>query len=118
MSKGAATEKTLGFLHNKIATVFSKVLDKYEDRLDAVERLQSGDAELEQELLEQLLEADLFPNPAMLAAISKFLKDNEITMDSEEVDRLSDQERRLAERKKKRPDFASLTNLSVVADNG
>lgn len=115
MAKGAANEKALGGLHSKLAGVFIKVLERYETQMDAVDALKNG--ELEHEMLDELLSQDTMPNPAMLSAISKFLKDNEIMYDTEEVQQLSDLERRLADRRKKRENVVSLTSLPR-ADHG
>lgn len=110
MAKGAANEKDLGALHSKLARVFTSVLDRYERRMD----LSNIDtSNLEDELIEKLLEADLDPSPAMLGAVSKFLKDNEILLDSEEVNELSDMERRLANKRKNRSNVVSLDKLAT-----
>tara|TARA_Y100000296_G_scaffold66371_1_gene78399 strand:+ start:31115 stop:31462 length:348 start_codon:yes stop_codon:yes gene_type:complete len=112
MAKGAANEKSLGGLHSKLAQVFIKVLERYENQMDVVSKLQSG--ELESDMMDELLSQDTMPNPAMLSAISKFLKDNEIMYDTEEVKSLSDLERRLADRRKQRENVVSLTSLPRV----
>lgn len=109
MAKGAANEHTLGKLHSHLARVFTKVLEKYERGMEAIDALPRD--EVESELLEELMKISE-PNPAMLSAISKFLKDNDIGMDSDEVDQLNETERRLQEARKKRQ--ASGMNLSVV----
>lgn len=118
MAKGAATEAALGALHTKIAAVFSKVLARYEARLDALDSVASGELptdDLSEELLTALLDEGHMPNPAMLSAITKFLKDNEINFDSQQIEELSSQERRLAERSKNRPTLVDLTKLSATA---
>lgn len=114
MAKGAAKEQSLGRLHNKITEVFIKVLDTYETRLDAIDALNSG--ELEAEMLDELFADAAMPNPAMLSAITKFLKDNDIGFDTEKLAELSDQERRLSERRKNRGNIISLTTLDIAAD--
>lgn len=115
MAKGAATENALGGLHSKLAGVFIKVLERYETQMDAVQALKDG--QIESDMLDELLSADTMPNPAMLSAISKFLKDNEIMYDTEEVQQLSDLERRLADKRKNRSNIVTLTNLPR-AENG
>ena len=50
----------------------------------------------------------------MLSAIAKFLKDNEITMETETLDELSGMEQRLAAKRKARPQLASVTNLPLL----
>ncbi|SEN67655.1 hypothetical protein SAMN05216227_102037 [Pseudorhodobacter antarcticus] len=115
MAKGAATEQRLGILHAKVADVFSKVLQRYEDRLDALDAIPSM-ADVSEEVLTELMTDAAMPNPAMLAAITKFLKDNTISFDSEQLAELSSQERRLQERKANRPAMATLTKLAVVSN--
>lgn len=112
MATGAAKEKTLGGLHAKITEVFIKVLERYEMRLDAIEEIDPK--EMESEVLEALFEEGAMPNPAMLSAVTKFLKDNDIGFDTERLNELSDQERRLQERRERRKDFAELSTLRVV----
>jgi hypothetical protein len=112
MAKGAATETALGSLHAQVAAVFNKVLSTYEKRLDTLDQLNTED--ITEEVLATLLDDGAMPNPAMLSAITKFLKDNEINFDSQEIASLSSQERRLADRRANRQGMASLTSLSVV----
>lgn len=106
MAKGAATERTLGALHSRLAEVFTKVLEKYERSLDRINR-----EDIEESMLEELIK-NSEPSPAMLGAISKFLKDNEIGFDSEEIDKLSSTEKRLKDRRERRKQMG--INLSVV----
>lgn len=109
MAKGAAKEQQLGGLHAQLARVFSKVLDKYETSLSALDNMPKD--ELENEMVEQLMEMGE-PSPAMLSAIAKFLKDNEIGLDSEEVETLNATQRRLQDRREARKKAG--INLSVV----
>lgn len=111
MAKGAATEARLGALHDKVADVFLKVLARYEQRLDVLENVNADD--ISSEVLDELLDDGKLPNPAMLSAITKFLKDNDIGIDSEKVNELSGVERRLAERRKTRGNVVELTTLEV-----
>lgn len=116
MAKGAAKESLMGNLHERVARVFEKVLATYEKRLDAVENIsrdQVGD-----DMLEQLMSDSVIPSPAMLSAITTFLKNNEIAFDTEEVEKLSATQERLNERKAKRGNLASLTSLTLVRANG
>ena len=115
MSKNSATEKVLGDLHSKVATVFQKVLTRYEARLDVFEAGVSPE-DMTDDVLSELLSDGAMPNPAMLAAITKFLKDNSIAFDTEEVDALNDQERRLAERRNNRKGVGSLAHLALVSN--
>lgn len=98
MAKGAAKEGAMGRLHSKLATVFTRVLEDYERKLDAnMAGAEIRDA-VEEAMIDELA-MDFEPNPAMLSAISKFLKDNEVMLDTEEVDKLNSQERRLKDRR-------------------
>lgn len=110
MAKGAAKEDALGKLHVTLTNVFIKVLEKYEADLTV------SDEEIDDEVAETILATE--PNPAMLSAISKFLKDNEIMYDTEELNKLSATERRLQELKQARGSkVVDLAGLPV-ADNG
>lgn len=115
MAKGASTEKELGVLHAGLTRIFTKVLKNYEDKLDlATKTIEDMQDELEEDLLGALVSLNVEPSPAMLSAMSKFLKDNEITFDSEELDELSVLEQRLQDKKKNRPDFSNVTQLPLT----
>ena len=114
MAKGAAKEGAMGSLHARVARVFEKVLATYEKRLDAAEAVGMG--EVTDDVIEGLMEENIMPNPAMMAAITKFLKDNEIAFDTEEIAKLSATEERLRARKDKRGKLASLTSLTLVSN--
>jgi hypothetical protein len=116
MAQGAATEQKLGELHDQLATLFSKILSGYELKLEVFDRIKDAD-NIEEEIMVELLKAPLEPSPAMLSAVSKFLKDNDISVDREELDKLSVQEERLKNKKKNRPDLNSITNLRVVGED-
>jgi hypothetical protein len=113
MAKGAATEQELGDLHSKLTSILSKVLAGYEKKIDLVHRVLDA-ADPEDEMLSVLIEQNIEPSPAMLSAVAKFLKDNEISVDSKELNQLSAQEERLANRKRNRPNLASITDLQVI----
>ncbi len=114
MTAKAAPEERLGNVHAKVTAIFLKVLERYEDRLDALTLLDKE--EIEQDVLLEVLEQNFEPNPAMLSAITKFLKDNEISYDVPQIDELSDTERRLKERRDKRSNIQTLTDLKVVGE--
>ncbi len=103
MAKNSANEATLGNLHAKVAGVFTKILDTYEQRIDNPPMDDDGDPMPEVE-----------PNPAMMGAITKFLKDNSISFDTEEIAALSDTEQRLVQRRKQRAKLIDLTTLKVT----
>ena len=115
MAKGAATEKALGGLHAKLASVFEKILLKYEKRLDAFETIDPS--QVEDEMLKELLDEEAMPNPAMLNAISAFLKNNEIRFDDEQVDKISALKQGLEERRAKRANVTELSRLRVVGED-
>ena len=91
MAKGALTEQSLGNLHNKVTELFVKVLDEYESTPELA-------------------------NPAMLGAITKFLKDNSISLESEALDELSEMEERLAAKKRNRPNLKAVTTLPLIVN--
>ncbi len=114
MATKAATELALGSLHAQITRVFTKVLSTYEKRLDVMDTIKTE--ELTDEMLGLLMDADAMPNPAMLAAVTKFLRDNTISFDTQEIDMMSATQERLANRKEKRGDFKKLTQLALVEE--
>jgi hypothetical protein len=106
MAKNAATEQVLGDLHAKVSKVFDRILTGYMIEMDREIALnEEGDPMPTPE-----------PNPAILGAVTKFLKDNSIAFDTEEIAALSDVEQRLAQRRKQRANLVNLTNLKVVED--
>ena len=111
MAKGAATERKLGKLHEMLTELFIKQLERYSAQLDAVDKIDPN--ELESEVLAELLNNGFEPSPAMLSAVSKFLKDNEIMYDTEQLEELSSLERRLKDKREKRGNVISLGNLAV-----
>jgi len=115
MAKGAANSAQMGKLHSKMAAIMLRVLEDYNRKLDAVAQLDT-DA-LEDDIIAALMEERFEPSPQMLAVIAKFLKDNSIEFEAEEINELSAMEQRLAAKKAARPTFASVTTLPV-AGNG
>ncbi len=112
MAIKAANENVLGDLHARVARVFTKVLATYEKRLDAVDGIVVE--ELTEKALDLLMGDAHLPSPAMLSAITKFLKDNEISFDTEEIELLSATQERLNARKAKRGNLTKLTTLALV----
>ena len=111
MSKNAAKEVTLGKLHDTLATILCKVLDRHNQILDALATLDPED--IQQEVLKELMEGGWEPNPALINAVSKFLKDNEIMYSVEELGELSALQKRLAEKRKSRGNVVSIDTLKV-----
>lgn len=112
MAKGASKEQVLGNLHVTLTNVFARVLQKYEKQMQVLDSINPAD--LQEEMVAALLEVQE-PNPAMLGAISKFLKDNEIMYDTEELTEMSAQERRLKDLRAARGSkVVSLQGLAVA----
>lgn len=99
MAKGAATEHALGAVHSMLTKVFTKSLEKQLKIYEFLDNIPDGKLEEDMiELLAQMTE----PNPAMLSAMAKFLKDNDIGVDAGEIEQLTATERRLKENREKR----------------
>ena len=87
----AATEGKLGQLHARIADVFIELMDGEE--LPGYEDPETG----------EVIEAKRIPpSAAILAAATKFLKDNDITADRDKSDALGDLEAKMAARRANR----------------
>lgn len=110
MAKGAANQEALGSLHKTLTNVFIKVLARYENQLD--EELNQD--KLEEDVVDELIDSGVTINPAMLTAVSKFLKDNDIMFDTEELEELGSLERRLKDKQKRRDNVVSLNNIPQV----
>lgn len=115
MAKGAAKQEALGGLHRVLTTVFQKTLDTYLQKIEKEQELLNSE-DLEEEFLASLLEKGFEPNPAMLGAITKFLKDNEIAFDDADIDKLSKTEEALMKRREARSNVTQLRTLKAVGD--
>lgn len=104
----SASAASMEKLHEQLASIFTKTLKMYEARL-----LMADSPEVDEDLVQKLLEMSE-PNPAMLNAISKFLKDNDIMYSKDEIDELSDQQKRLADLKKRRGNSVAVSDLKLV----
>lgn len=111
MAKGAASAAQMGALHKTMTSILMKVLKTYEARLDALEKIDME--EMEQEMLAKLFAKNIEPSPAMMGVVAKFLKDNSIEFEAEEVNELGAIQKRLQAKKANRPKFASVTELEV-----
>jgi hypothetical protein len=89
MSKGAASESLLGQLHERVAKVMLDALDRYA-KFD-LDDIVLGDPDGNGMVTVSIPE----PSAALLGAITKFLKDNDITCQIEESKEMSDLEKRL-----------------------
>lgn len=114
MAKGAASARQMAELHAFLARTYKRVLEGYMKRMDAIDTIQETPAdELGETLADLAVNAGWEPSPAMLAAVAKFLKDNDIGFESDEIDELSATAQRLADKAEKRK-RAGLMSLSDV----
>jgi len=87
MSKGASPEKQLALLHKKLAATMIAALDSSDKAIYLLGKFKDLPHEIE-----KFLKDACDVNPALLQAVSKFLKDNDITCpqdESTEVDALA-----------------------------
>lgn len=91
-----ATDVLLGELHGRLAKAMLAGLRKSDRAEVLLAKYQEELPEDVVEFLEDLMEV----NPALLTAVTKFLKDNAITCAVEDNEELTELERQLAERKK------------------
>lgn len=97
MSKNTATEEVLGTLHAKVAGVMLGILSTTEKAIEAYEEAsETADAET----LAAMIKPELAPS--MLSAMTKFLSDNKITCNPAESESLSDLDKRLREKRKRK----------------
>ena len=82
----AASDKALAGLHNQLARSMTQSL--LSNEVAAALLLEFKDAELPHKVI-KFIENSAVANPALMSAISKFLKDNEITCQVEESEELS-----------------------------
>lgn len=118
MAKGAAKEKDLAQLHSFLTKTYTRVLERYEARFDLIDGYspEMDKEKLEEDMVEAVLDLGWEPNPAMLNSISAFLKQNDIQLDSDEVETLNSTERRLADRRAARAK-AGLMSLDEVTQD-
>lgn len=101
-----ATTNELSVLHKQITKVMLAGLEAHGKAQVLV--LKYGD-ELPDDVVEYLQDVQE-PNPALLQAITKFLKDNQITAAVEDSQELSELEERLANKRRKRVDNVEFLN--------
>lgn len=115
MSKGAAKQDALSKVHSLVTAVFTRVLEKYLEDLDRADNTSALTPEqIEDGMLAEIAMMDI--NPAMLGAVTKFLKDNSISFDDEAVSKLTGLQESLAARRDKRSNVVDLTTLRAVGD--
>lgn len=98
MTKSNATDKQLGELHGKLAKAMLKALNASDE---AVFLLDEHGADLPTPVY-QYLEKQAGANPALLTAVTKFLKDNSITCAVEDSTEMTDLQQRLSDKKRRR----------------
>lgn len=96
MSKSSAKESLLGELHATVAKIMLNALKAHDAKAIMVMSMvtaakENGDAEAMANAIIMLPE----PNAALLGAVTKFLKDNEITCNTEDDDTMSALEQRM-----------------------
>lgn len=93
-----ATDKQLGELHGRLAKAMLKALDASDE---AGFLLDEHGPELPAPVY-AYLEKQAGASPALLTAITKFLKDNEITCAIEDSEEMTDLEQRLSDKRRRR----------------
>lgn len=104
VTKGPATEGTLGDLHNKVAGVMIRALDISEKAQEVYEAM---DIEVIAE--KGIKEPEL--NPALLSVVVRFLDANKITCAPEAGNEMGALEQRLADKAKKRRAVGNVVHL-------
>lgn len=114
MTKQTATDKELSKLHKKVAKAMLQQLDDAEEAQKLLDRKYFDDEENEvfiPEDVRMFLKKCVSASPALLTAITKFLKDNEITCQVDESDEMSDLQKRLANKQRK-----SVSNVIPIGE--
>lgn len=94
MTKNAATSAVLGDLHKKVATIMIKTLDNFEVQAELAQAAMQA-AKDDPDAILDIPEVHE-PSAALLGAITKFLKDNDVTCNDETDETRSKLEERLA----------------------
>ena len=98
----AATEKELSELHKKVAKVLLLKLDSSHQATYLLSKDHDADETVLPEDVIEYLETQMDASPALLTVITKFLKDNDITAVIDESKELSDLDKALAAKRKRR----------------
>lgn len=107
MAKGAATEKALASLHAQVAQVI-------ENQLKETVTVNPDEVELGEEAVQMYV-----ASPALLTVAARFLKDNDITVDTgAQADNTSKIRDRLDQLKRNRGKVVSLSDIHPVAADG
>ncbi|HXB10939.1 MAG TPA: hypothetical protein VNZ45_03055 [Bacteroidia bacterium] len=102
MTKAAGTEKELAALHKKLTKSMLAALDSSNTAISLLEEFPDLPSEVK-----DFLEDHAQANPALLQAVSKFLKDNDITCPQDESQELSS----LAQRLKNKRSVGNVTHI-------
>lgn len=97
MPKDKATEKELSELHGKVTKIMLQALDQCERAEVLLGR--KRDVSLPEDVT-KYLESQVASNPALFTSITKFLKDNDITVQPEESETASELRERLSKKRK------------------
>lgn len=106
MAKQKATDKELGELH----AVLAKRMRLSLEAADAAEYLLSEFGEDLPTPVIEYLEKQSAASPALLTAVAKFLKDNDITCAVEDSEEMTDLQKRLSQKQKRK----SVGNVSYI----
>jgi hypothetical protein len=108
-------------LHERVADMFLKIIEKHNKMMDVMDGMVEGNLDKDtvtDEVLNSFIEQGAMPSPAMMSAITKFLKDNEIMFEREKIEEVSAQQRALEERKRQRPNLDNLLAFPAVGNGG
>ena len=110
----AATQSRMFLLHERVADMFLKIIEKHAKMMDITDDMVAGSLDtsaLTDEVLAAFVAEGAMPSPAMMSAITKFLKDNEVMFEREKLEEVSAQQKALEERKRVRPNLDNLLNF-------
>lgn len=102
MAKDTATDKDLSALHKKVAKAMIVALDSCEaaqELLDGSFEDEEGEEIFIPDEVRLYLKKQVQASPSLLTAVTKFLKDNDITCQVEEDESMTDLEKRLEDKR-------------------
>lgn len=98
-TKQKATDRELGELHSLLARSMKDALQSSDEAKSILEACHESGEELPP-FVEAFLEKAATANPALLTAVAKFLKDNNITAAVEDSEEMSDLQKRLKDKRR------------------
>ena len=104
-----ANESNLGKLHEKLAEVMLEALTSQDEAGFLLDEYKNEVPEAVLKFLEKVSQI----NPSLLTAITKFLKDNDITCQPEEGDRVSALQAKLAGKRRSVADIATIDPTTI-----